>query len=261
MQELKNIVLFLMDMDGTLYLENELIPGARDFIYRLIEKKKNYVFITNNSSVNKNNYFEKLKRLDIPCKEKNLFSSGMATGTFLKTQRKGRKVYLVGTKALEEELLKYGVELVEEGAEIVLVGYDRELTYKKLEKACYFLDEGAEFLATNADYLFPLKRGRFLPDCASICMMLTKATGKHPVFIGKPNRYMVDLLREKHGLSKHQVAIIGDRLYTDVACGKNAGITSILVLSGETKVNDLKAATEKPDYVFPSLKEIIEYIQ
>jgi NagD protein len=92
-------------------------------------------------------------------------------------------------------------------------------------------------------------------------MMLTKATGKHPVFIGKPNRYMVDLLREKHGLSKHQVAIIGDRLYTDVACGKNAGITSILVLSGETKVNDLKAATEKPDYVFPSLKEIIEYIQ
>lgn len=260
MHKLKNIELFLLDMDGTTYLENKLIPGAKNFINRLIEKKKNYVFLTNNSSVNKDNYLEKLKKLGIPCTDENIFSSGMAAGLFLKTQRSKQKVYLVGTKALEEELLKYGVELVEEGAEIVLVGFDRELTYQKLEKACYFLDNGAEFLATNADYLYPLRMGRFIPDCASICFMLTKATGKEPLFIGKPNRYMVDLLREKHQLSKSQVAIIGDRLYTDIACGLNAGIISILVLSGETKASALDIAAEKPNFVFPSIKEIIEYI-
>lgn len=125
----------------------------------------------------------------------------MATGIFLSKHRKNARVYLVGTKALEEELLAYGVRLVQDDPEIVLVGFDRELNYQKLENACFFLDQGAEFLATNADYLYPLPNGRFLPDCASICWMLTKATGKEPFFIGKPNRYMIDLLREKNGLS------------------------------------------------------------
>jgi HAD superfamily hydrolase (TIGR01457 family) len=260
MKRFANIRLFLLDMDGTVYLDDELIPGAKEFINKLLEKGISYVFLTNNSSVNKDNYLVKLAKLGIPCGDENIFSSGMATGIFLSKYRKGKRVYLVGTKALEAELESYGVQLVENDPEIVLVGFDRELTYGKLEKACFFLDQGAEFLATNADFLYPLKHGRFIPDCASICWMLTQATGKKPFFIGKPNRYMIDLLREKYGLSSDEVAIIGDRLYTDIASGKNAEIASILVLSGETKEEDLEASPTKPDFVFPSIKEIIEEI-
>lgn len=260
MKKLKDVELFLLDMDGTIYIENELIPGAKDFISTLLKKNKKYVFLTNNSSVNKDDYIKKLNRLGIPCTEDNIFSSGMATGIFLSTERPHRKIYLVGTKALEVELHNYNVELVNDGAEIVLVGFDRELTYQKLEKACFFLDHGAEFLATNADFLYPIKDGRFLPDCASICTLLTKATGKDPFFIGKPNRYMIDLLRKKFGLSQKQVAMIGDRLYTDVASGINAEIVSVLVLSGETKIDDLAASAHQPDFIFPSVKEIISEI-
>ncbi len=260
MKRLKDVQLFLLDMDGTIYLENELIPGATEFISRLIKQNKKYVFLTNNSSVNKNDYLEKLKILQIPCTEENIFSSGMATGIFLSKLRKGKKVYLVGTKALHIELMNYGIELVEDNPDIVLVGFDRELNYTKLEKACYFLDHGAEFIATNADFLYPIKEGRFLPDCASICFMLTKATGKEPYFIGKPNRYMIDLLKEKYNLKADKIAIIGDRLYTDIASGINAKIISICVLSGETGVGDLEETPFKPDLVFPSVKEIIQFM-
>ncbi|NLD27032.1 MAG: HAD-IIA family hydrolase [Acholeplasmataceae bacterium] len=256
MKNLKNIELYLLDMDGTIYLENELIPGAAEFIAKLIDQKKNYVFLTNNSSVNKQNYLDKLQGLNIPCTEKNLFSSGMATGIFLKTQRPKSKVYLVGTKHLRSELLGYGVELTEDKPDIVLVGFDRELTYEKVELACRFLDQGAEFLATNADFLYPLKGNRFIPDCASICQMLTNATGKKPFFIGKPNPYMIDLLAEEFHLSKDRIAIIGDRLYTDIASGINAGIVTICVLSGESSQSDVDSSPFHPDYVFSSVAQL-----
>jgi 4-nitrophenyl phosphatase len=260
MSKLKDIELYLLDMDGTVYLENELIPGAAAFIDKLIGQKKNYVFLTNNSSVNKQNYLDKLQGLNIPCTDKNLFSSGMATGIFLKTQRPNSKVFLVGTKHLERELRGYGIELTDDNPDIVLVGFDRELTYSKIENACRFLDRGAEFLATNADLLYPLKGNRFIPDCASICQMLTNATGKKPYFIGKPNPYMIELLAAEHQLSKDRIAIVGDRLYTDIACGINAGITTVCVLSGESSQEDVDTSPFRPDYVFTSVAQLNDLI-
>jgi len=260
MGNFKNIELYLLDMDGTIYIENTQIDGADKFIEKIININKRYVFLTNNSSVNKNNYLLRMKNLGIPCEEQNIFSSGMATGIFLKEERKDKKVYLVGTKALEDELKSYGVRLTNNNPDIVVVGFDRELNYNKLELACKFLADGAEFLATNADLLYPIKNNRFIPDCGSMCNMLTTATNKSPLYIGKPNRYMIDMLAKKHQISHDKIAIIGDRLYTDIASGINANITTICVLTGETSKEMIKKSDYKPDYVFDSIKDLIDLI-
>jgi len=260
MTTLKDIELFLLDMDGTVYFEDTLIEGAKDFVFKLIEQKKQYVFLTNNSSVNKNDYITKMAGLGIPCGEQNIFSSSMATGTFLSRNRNGKSVYVVGTNALRQELLSYGVIMTNQQPDIVVVGFDRELCYEKLEKACEYLDHGAEFLATNADVLYPIKNHRYIPDCASICTMITNATGKLPVFIGKPNPYMIDMLSDLHKLPKEKIAVIGDRLYTDIAAGKNANVTAVLVLSGETTNEMLEKSSIQPDFVFDSIKDITKEI-
>lgn len=260
MKNFKEIDLFLLDMDGTVYFEDKLIDGAQDFIFKLIEQRKKYIFISNNSSINKNNYLNKMNNLGIPCLDENVFSSSTGMGLFLKEKRGEKKVYLVGTKALEEELKLYNVEITDQNPDIVVVGYDRELNYQKLEKACYFLDLGCEFLATNPDLVYPLKNERYIPDCGSICHMLTVATKKEPLYIGKPNRYMVDIIAKEYEIDYDKMAIIGDRLYTDVAMGKNAGITSICVLSGETKEDMINSSNIKPDYIFSSIKELINLI-
>lgn len=260
MINLKEMDLFLLDMDGTIYIEDRLIDGAKEFISKIISIQKKYVFLTNNSSVNKNNYIDKMKKLDIQCTEENIFSSGMATGIFLKENRPNQSVYLVGTLSLEEELKHYGVSIVDKNPDIVVVGFDRELCYRKLELACEFLDNGAEFIATNADFLYPIKNHRFIPDCASICSMLTAATQKKPFFIGKPNRYMIDILSSKYNIPHHKIVIIGDRLYTDIASGINAGVNTICVLSGETNEKILLQSEIKPNFTVQSIQDLINLL-
>lgn len=248
--------LYLLDMDGTIYFEDKLIEGAKSFIDKLIENNINYVFVSNNSSINKNVYLDKLKKLDIKCEEENIFSSSMAMGLYLQENYKGKNVYLVGTKSFEQELLANGVQLVDDNADIVVVGYDRELTYQKLIKACEFLDNGAIFLATNPDLVYPLKNKRYLPDCGSICEMITHATGKFPTYIGKPNKYMVDVLAKRFNVQRDKMVIVGDRLYTDIQTAINANIDSVLVLTGETNIDMLQKSTIKPTYVVDSIGEI-----
>ncbi|MCK9536595.1 MAG: HAD-IIA family hydrolase [Bacilli bacterium] len=260
MVEIKDIELFLLDMDGTVYIENQLIDGSEMFLSAIIENKKKYIFLTNNSSINKDDYLVKLKNMGIPCGAENIFSSGMAAGLFLSKNRKGKKVFLVGTEALAMEMNKYEVKLTEKNPDIVLVGFDREICYRKIEKACEFLDNGAEFIATNPDLLYPIKNKRFIPDCGSICHMLTVATKKKPLYIGKPNRYIIDILIEKTGFPRENVVLIGDRLYTDIAAGINADINTILVLSGETNLHMLKESSYQPDLVIPSIKELIKLL-
>lgn len=256
MKKINEIKMFALDMDGTIYLENDLIDGATDFINKLIENNINYVFLTNNSSKNANDYLAKLKKLGIPCNEDNIFTSGMAMGEFLRKERVGKKVYLCGTKSLENELLSYGVSLVKEDADIVVVGFDMELNYQKLMKSCELIDNGAEFLATNMDLVCPIANKRYIPDCGSICKMITNATGKAPYYIGKPNSNMIDILSEKFNISLGNIAIVGDRIYTDIKTGINSGCVSILVMSGETTIDILNESDVKPDFVFDSIKDI-----
>lgn len=257
---LKDIELYLLDMDGTIYFDDYLIDGAYDFIQTLIKKNKKYVFLTNNSSKNENDYINKLKRLNIPCDKENIFTSGMATGIYLQTNYPKAKVYLVGTKALYNELDQYGVKLVDENPDIVLIGFDRELTYNKLEKACEFLDNGAIFLATNCDLVCPIKGKKFIPDCGSMCNMLTVATKKEPYYIGKPNPYMINLLSKKFNIPNSKIAVIGDRVYTDIASGYNAKANTICVLSGESTMKTITDSDIKPDYIYDSVKDLIDLI-
>lgn len=252
--------LYLLDMDGTIYFEDKLISGAKEFINKLIESKIKYVFVSNNSSINKNAYLNKLRNLDIMCNEENLFSSSMAMGLYLQENYNGKNVYLVGTKSFEEELVSCGVNLVKENADIVVIGYDRELTYEKIIKACEFLDSGAVFLATNPDLVYPLKNKRYLPDCGSICDMITNATNRVPTYIGKPNQYMVEVLAKKFNVQKEKIVIVGDRLYTDIQTAINSGIDSVLVLTGETNADMLEKSTIKPTMVVTSIGDIINKI-
>lgn len=256
-----DIKLFLLDMDGTIYLEYKLFDGVLEFLDLLTSKNIKYIFVTNNSSKSQEDYLEMLKGLNIKVTDENIFSSSMATGMYLREYYKDKRVYLVGTKAMENELLQYGVNLVEENAEVVVVGFDRELTYKKLEKACYFLDHGATFIAANADWVYPIAGKRYIPDCGSICQMITIATGKKPIFIGKPSPEMINILAKKYDIAKENIAMVGDRMYTDIASGVNANVKTILVLSGESTMKTVEESDFKPDLILDSITDIPKYLK
>ncbi|MGE4353476.1 MAG: HAD-IIA family hydrolase [Oscillospiraceae bacterium] len=250
--------LFLLDMDGTLYLGDEVIDGAVSFIHTLADKGRRYIYLTNNSSRAGADYVARLSGLGFPCEAENVFTSSMATALYLRERHPDESVYLVGTHAFERELRDAGVHLTEEDPTVVAVGFDTELNYHKLAIAVKYLRRGAEFIAANPDWVCPMPGGEVLPDCGSICALLTAATGAVPHYIGKPNHNMIDIISGMTGVPNAKIACVGDRLYTDIAVAKNAGATAICVLSGETSLEDIENSDVKPDLIFPSVKEIGE---
>ena len=254
--KLKNTELFLFDMDGTLYLGDEVYNGAIQLMEDLPRLGKKYIYLTNNSSRAGTDYITRLKGLGFPCQEENVFTSGMATGMYLNQNHPGARVYLVGTQAFRRELLSYGIELVEEDADVVVAGFDTELVYEKLNKACHFLRRGAVFIAANPDWVCPMPEDEVLPDCGSICALLTASSGREPNYIGKPNRNMIDVISKMTGIPNERICAVGDRLYTDIAVAQNAGSVSVLVLSGETDKAMVEAAERKPDYVLADVHEL-----
>ena len=249
--------LFLLDMDGTLYLGDEVFDGAVDFIRTLERTGRRYIYLTNNSSRAGEDYITRLKKLGFPCGRENVFTSGMATGMYLRTRHPGERVCAVGTPAFERELANYGAELTQnDDATVVCVGFDTTLTYEKLDRAVHFLRRGAAFVAANPDWVCPMPAGEVLPDCGSICALLTAASGAEPHYIGKPNRAMVDIISEMTGVPNERICCVGDRLYTDIAVAVNAGAVSVLVLSGETTRDMLDAGETKPSYVLQDVSEL-----
>ena len=263
MADLKDITLFLLDMDGTVNLGYDPIDGAKEFLCTLKEQGKNFIFLTNNSSKSASDYVEKMRSLGFPCESENVFTSGMAAGMFLEENKKGSKVYVCGTKSLKNELKNYDVQLSETGedADTVLLGYDTELDYKKIRTVCDLLDGGADYYATNIDMVCPIEGGRYLPDCGSFADMFEQAVKRRPRFLGKPDRTMIDIIAKAQGVPYENIAMVGDRIYTDVKTGINAGVTSVLVLSGETTLEDYKKSDVKPDYILDSVKDILEVIR
>ncbi len=263
MADLKDITLFLLDMDGTVNLGYDPIDGAKEFLEALKEQGKNYIFLTNNSSKSASDYVEKMRSLGFPCESENVFTSGMAAGMFLRENKKGSKIYVCGTKSLKNELKNYDVDISETGedADTVLLGYDTELDYQKIRTVCDLLDAGADYYATNIDMVCPIEGGRYLPDCGSFADMLEQAVKRRPRFLGKPDRTMIDIIAKAEGVPYENIAMVGDRIYTDVKTGINAGVTAILVLSGETTMEDYKKSDVKPDYILGSVKDIYDAIK
>lgn len=260
--ELKRKKLFLFDMDGTIYEEDCLYDGTLKLLEYITLNDGKYVFITNNSSKSVSDYIDKVNLLGISVNKDNFFTSTQATIMLLKENHSGELIYCQGTKSFINELKDYGICVTEEvnySASVVVVGFDTELTSLKLRNTCEMLGQNVSYYATNPDLVCPVKFG-FIPDCGSICQMLENATGKRPQYIGKPMSTMVDVARKKLKISREETVVIGDRLYTDIATGNNAGVTSICVLTGEATVEDIVSSNIKPKYTFKSVKEIFELL-
>lgn len=251
---------FLLDMDGTFYLDDRLLEGALRFIDVLRAQGKDFVFLTNNSSKNGRFYVEKMRRLGLEIPGSKIFTSGEATALYLKSRFPPVKLYVVGTPFLEEEFRAHGFPLVEDDPDVLVLGFDTTLTYQKLWKLCDFVRAGLPYIATHPDFNCPTGSG-FMPDIGAMIAFVKAATGREPdTVVGKPNRTIVDQLARKLGLSTHQLAMIGDRLYTDIALGQTAGIPTVLVLSGETRLADLEGSPFKPDCIFQHLGEAADHL-
>ena len=254
---------FLLDMDGTIYLDNELFEGTLDFLSYIKKKGGKYIFVTNNSSKSTDAYVYKLAKIGIEANEDDFLTSTDATALYLNNNYRGKKFYVFGTKSFESQLNKSGIvtttELDDDIFGIVM-GNDTELTFKKLDDVCKLLTEKSPvYIATNPDWVCPTAYG-YVPDCGSVAEMIRRATGKLPIFIGKPKPEMLLLAMEKYGYSHDETLMIGDRVYTDIASGFNAGVDTVLVLSGEGTRADADASETKPTYIMKSIKELYEKI-
>ena len=259
--ELKDKTLWLFDMDGTIYMENRVYEGTNPLLSEIAARGGAYLFLTNNSSKSVNEYVAKVNRMGITADKETFFTSTDATIQYLKENYPGALIYAQGTKSLIAGLREGGInvtEEVDENAVLVLVGFDTELTFAKLERTCRMLRRpGIPFIATNLDFVCPVEGG-YLPDCGSMCIGIRYATGREPMVIGKPEPTMVDTACAKLGIPKEKTVLVGDRLYTDIASGNNAGVTTICVLSGEATLEDLKTTEFTPTYVFEDVMEIFK---
>ena len=261
--ELREKRLFLFDMDGTIYEEEKVFEGAIE-LFELIEKRDGkYVFITNNSSKSVRDYIKKVNALGIKADIDNFFTSAQATALYLKKNYANKKIYCQGTRSLVRELIHSGINIteeVEDDVNVVLVGFDTEMTSEKLRKTCELIQRDIAYIATNPDLRCPVSFG-FIPDCGAICGAIEAATEKQPIFIGKPEPTMVNIVRNKFSYSAEETVVIGDRLYTDIATGLHAGVTTVCVLTGETQKLDIEKGDIKPDLTFYSVKEMYEVMK
>lgn len=239
-------------MDGTIYLGSRLFPETIPFLKRVKEHGKRYIFFTNNSSRSPETYVKRLNGMGIQASREDIVTSGDVMIHFLKTHRPGKKVYLLGTPDLRRSFQEAGIPLTEEMPDIVLLGFDTTLTYEKLERACHYIRSGAEFLCTHEDINCPTEYG-FMPDAGAMCALITASTGVAPRFTGKPHAEVLEILEAKTGICRQDMVAVGDRLYTDIALGARNGVSSVLVLSGETTMEDLARSEIRPTVVLPNI--------
>ena len=242
--------LFLLDMDGTLYLDDRLFDRVPDFLSHIRRIGGRYLFLTNNSSRGVEGYMEKLARMGIPSGPEDYLTSVDAAIDHLRRFCPGKKCYVFGTRSFLGQLRDAGIPVthrLEDDVDILLCGFDRELTFRKLEDACILLNRGVTWLATNPDWVCPTWYG--------------SATGREPLFLGKPKPAMAELALRRTGFAPEQAVIIGDRLYTDIACGVNAGIDSIFVLSGEGTEADIAQYGIHPTWIFSDIAALYRQLE
>ena len=261
-----------LDLDGTLYLGGRLFPFTLPFLRRLKKLGLGYTFFTNNSSVSTRGYVEKLRKLGIDAAEHEVYSSTTATLAHLREHRPHpRRLFVLGTPALRQEFADKGYEVLGRqdgddvspavaaagGPDAVVVGFDNTLDYPRLCRAAYWIAQGKPYVATNPDAVCPTDLPTVLPDCGAVCRLLAHATGREPdAVLGKPAKAMLDGMIRRHGLAPAQVAVVGDRLYTDIAMARAAGAVGVLVLTGEATREQAAAAAPPPEFVLDSVAEL-----
>ncbi|EFI41439.1 HAD-IIA family hydrolase [Peptoniphilus sp. oral taxon 386] len=257
---IKDFEVFLLDMDGTVYLGDKLIDGADYFFESLIRNKKKYIFVTNNSSKNADDYVKKLTRLKIPAVKEQIFSSADATIIYIKKNYKDAKnIFLLGTESLENYFSEAGFNVINnsrDNIDLVVLGFDTTLTYEKLWMACDLIRDRGFYIATHPDFNCPLEEGKFMPDAGAMIAFIEASTNIKPLVIGKPNEMIISALCEKYGYDKSKLIIVGDRLYTDIKTAETSNIKSALVYSGETTRQMYNNSEIRADYEFNSVYDI-----
>jgi 4-nitrophenyl phosphatase len=247
---------YLIDLDGTMFLGKQIIPFAKEFIEALNQKGIPHLFVTNNSSKRPDQVAEHLMQMGIPATEKQIFTTSMATAQYIKNRKENAKVYAIGEVGILDAIKDAGLEFVDEDADFVVIGIDRDITYEKLAKGCLNIRSGATFISTNGDVAIPTERG-LLPGNGSLTAVLQVATGQDPIFIGKPEPIIMELAISELGLNKDEVLMVGDNYRTDIQAGINAGLDTLLVFTGVTKREDLEKVPVQPTYFVDSLKDWI----
>ena len=256
----EKIKCFILDMDGTIYLGNELFSFTKDFLKKVEETGREYYFFTNNSSKSQQDYIEKLERFGIRIKRQQMMTSTHVISRYLKQHYEGKSVYVVGTLSLIQEFQYFDMNLTDEDPDIVVLGFDTTLTYEKLSKACHYIRNGCTYFGINPDWNCPMEGGTFIPDCGSMAKLIEASTGRFPEFFGKPSKHTLDYIIQETGYEPDEIAIVGDRLYTDIAVADQSDVTSILVLSGESTREDVKTSDVKPDVILEDLSEITKML-
>jgi 4-nitrophenyl phosphatase len=260
LHRLRNAQCFLFDLDGTIFLGRRLLPGARQLFQYLERRSIQYMILSNNSSRTRFEYAEKLRRLGLDLPEEKFFISGEATAIYLRKLKPGARLYVVGTPALEQEFVRYGFELAESQPDYAVLGFDTTLTYGKIHHLCDLLRAGVPYIATHPDVNCPMEDG-FMPDIGSMIEMVAASTGRRPdVIVGKPNEPIVQALQERLGVPIERMCMVGDRLYTDIALGRT-GLATVLVLSGETRLEDLPGSPYQPDFVVNNLAALLALLE
>lgn len=266
MEKLKQIHLFCLDMDGTIYLDNDLFDGTLDFLAYVKSIGGKALFLTNNSSKGIDKYIEKMARIGISATAEDFITSTDATILYIKENHPNVLFYAMGTVSFVAQLREAGLKVTTEiGDDFdaiggVLISNDIELTFKKLDDVSRLLTRGAIYLATNPDPACPTAYG-YVPDCGSFAQGFFNATGKMPHYIGKPEPTMIEMAMKKFGYKANETAMVGDMLKTDILAGNNAGVSSILVLSGGTDEAKLAASDVRPTYVFKNIRALLTELE
>ncbi len=259
-EQLDKVKCFLLDMDGTFYLGDQLLEGSLEFLEACKKSGRKTLFLTNNSSKSGKVYEEKLKKMNVPKDFIHVLTSGQAAGEYALREFPGKKPFLLGNDMLREELEEMGLEFDQKNPDYVLIAYDTTLDYEKMTEVCDFVRAGLPYIATHPDFNCPTETG-YAPDIGAIIAFIEASTGRRPdVIVGKPHTGIVTEALKHTGLKAEELAMVGDRLYTDIATGVNFGMTSILVLTGEASLEDVETSDVKPHLIFERLSSMIEYL-
>jgi len=247
---------YLIDLDGTMYRGNEKIEAAPRFICALQEKQIPYLFVTNNASLTPEVIAEKLQGFDIPARTEDVFSSALATAQFIKQQNSKASCFVVGEAGLVTAMHQEGIRMVDRDADYVVMGLDRKITYDKLASAALEIQQGATFISTNRDMAIPREHG-FYPGNGALTEVVAKCAGVDPIYIGKPENIIMEEAIRRLGVASEHVMMVGDNYQTDIQAGIQAGLDTLMVLTGVTRPEHIKDLPVKPTHYVTDLDEWI----